>query len=245
MWRKQTRFKIEFHISGPDSILNFRVPISFSPNPTRHPSWTPHLSVDLLETLWKDVCIPHKEARGEVKSVFNTLTSQQIWPLNISQSKRHWGDIKCKRPQQELTNLKFSQFNIHAWLVERYSCFVFVYLFVYLYFTPWPINNSCDLWKFLSSTLLNSRLAGWLAGCWNISTFQNICRHHQQECLNWFKLVLETSFNKPPKILIPWLTDCVCYEIFFYGFKHHVSRGLSARRTIRTKSSLGSSGRSP
>ena len=60
-------------------------------------------------------------ARGEVKSVFNTLTSQQIWPLNISQFKQSQKGIKCKRPQQELTNLKFSQFNIHAWLVERYS----------------------------------------------------------------------------------------------------------------------------
>ena len=182
------------------------------------------------------VCVQHLDQSTNLTSKHFSVQTK---------SKRHWGNIKCKRPHQELTNLKFSQFNIHAWLVERYSCFVFVYLFVYLYFTPWPINNSCDLWKFLSSTLLNSRLAGWLAGCWNISTFQNICRRHQQECLNWFKLVLETSFKKPPKILIPWLTDCVCYEIFFYGFKHHVSRGLSARRTIRTKSSLGSSGRSP
>ena len=90
---------------------------------------------------------------------------------------------------------------------------------------------------------IHAWLAGWVLKYIHVSKYLQTPPAGMSEY--WFKLVLETSFNKPPKILIPWLTDCVCYEIFFYGLKHHVSRGLSARRTIRTKSSLGSSGRSP
>ena len=84
------------------------------------------------------VCLHHKAAWAEVKSVLNTLTSQQIWPVNVSKfniciciciwvwwsssSMKHWDRIKRKSPAHldHSTNLTCKTFLVWHWRLAWY-----------------------------------------------------------------------------------------------------------------------------